>query len=90
MKFSWTDKIRTKPIPKLQWPSASASVIKRDESSGSIAPPRTLLKPPKKPPAAASAPSARSPPPPADGKPKLTIKLKMGGGSARSPAAQPS
>ncbi|KAI9880148.1 MAG: hypothetical protein M1830_005177 [Pleopsidium flavum] len=86
MKFSWTNKIRTKPIPKLQWPTTSASAVKREERSGGIAPTRTLLKPPKKPPAAAPPPPARSPP--ADGKPKLTIKLKMSGGSARSPPPQ--
>lgn len=90
LKFSWTDKIRTKPIPKLQWPPPPyAPASKRDDSSGSIAPARTLLKPPKRPPPAAPAPTAASPPP-ADGKPKLTIKLKMSGGGARSPQTQPS
>ncbi|KAI9842282.1 MAG: hypothetical protein M1837_007352 [Sclerophora amabilis] len=93
MKFSWKKKIRTKPIPPLPTKAEAARrppAVKKEASTGggSAAPaPRLIFKakkPPRPEPAVpAAAPTATSPATDS-AKPRLTLKLKVGGaGSPR-------
>ncbi|KAI9835719.1 MAG: hypothetical protein M1819_001896 [Sarea resinae] len=89
--FSRSNKSRTKPKPKLEigkLQRVPSPLLKRADSHRANPTPKIVFKP-KKPPLAPPAPRADGPPPsaspPADGKPKLTLKFKMGGGSAKSP-----
>ncbi|KAI9811346.1 MAG: hypothetical protein M1827_005506 [Pycnora praestabilis] len=84
LRFMWSKKIRTKPMPKVVCQPVSSPIIKREESNGTNGTNGTLPKlifKTKKPPAppALTLPSTET-------KPRTTIKLKFGGaGSAASP-----
>lgn len=101
LTFQRTNKVRTKPIPKLQLPSAvppplASPAPKRQGSSSSIATGQSLkisLKPPKKP-GTPGLPAANAmAPPPGPGtpteapvKPKLTLKLHVKPGKGGGPS----
>jgi transcription initiation factor TFIID subunit 2 len=100
LTFQRTHKVRTKPLPKMQLPSAVSAPLpppKRSSSSSSTVPGqpslKISLKPPKKPGTpGVPAPNAMAPPPgpgtPTEGsaRPKLTLKLHAKPGKGGGPS----
>lgn len=88
MKFQWT-KIRTTPMPKVQMPQPTPAIKQEDSTSSTTERPKIIFKT-KKPQAQQTrhTPPVQQPvlplPSPVEGKPKMTIKLKLGKGTGSS------